>query len=163
MANQTQQAKQIDAEREKITAALTKNQVEAERLSGQLAELDAAERVFARLSGRKPMTTTPPTETTTTPTRRGRPRKNAASTTGAKKAKSSSITMGDAALKAVTEHPGATNAQVGTYLTKMLGKAIRPNHIGISLARHKRAGRLETRDGKWYPPASQAQPMQMAS
>src|SRR5215469_15948093 len=29
-------------------------------------------------------------------------------------------------------------------------KGVRPNHIGIAIARHKRAGRIEERDGKLY-------------
>jgi hypothetical protein len=29
-------------------------------------------------------------------------------------------------------------------------KGARPNHVGIVIARHKRAGRLEERDGKRY-------------
>jgi hypothetical protein len=29
-------------------------------------------------------------------------------------------------------------------------KGARPNHVGVVIARHKRAGRLEERDGKLY-------------
>jgi hypothetical protein len=29
-------------------------------------------------------------------------------------------------------------------------KGARPNHVGAAIARHKRAGRLEERDGKLY-------------
>jgi hypothetical protein len=29
-------------------------------------------------------------------------------------------------------------------------KGVRPNHIGIAIARHKRAGRIEERDGELY-------------
>ena len=29
-------------------------------------------------------------------------------------------------------------------------KGVRPNHIGIAIARHKRAGRIEERDGRLY-------------
>jgi hypothetical protein len=29
-------------------------------------------------------------------------------------------------------------------------KGARPNHIGVAIARHKRAGRVEERDGKLY-------------
>jgi hypothetical protein len=29
-------------------------------------------------------------------------------------------------------------------------KGARPNHVGMALARHKRAGRIEERDGKLY-------------
>ena len=29
-------------------------------------------------------------------------------------------------------------------------KGARPNHVGVAIARHKRAGRIEERDGKFY-------------
>jgi len=29
-----------------------------------------------------------------------------------------------------------------------------PNHLGMALQRHRRAGRLENRDQRWYLPAS---------
>ena len=29
-------------------------------------------------------------------------------------------------------------------------KGVRPNHVGIAIARHKRAGNVEERDGKLY-------------
>jgi hypothetical protein len=29
-------------------------------------------------------------------------------------------------------------------------KGARPNHVGVTIARHKRAGRIEERDGKLY-------------
>jgi hypothetical protein len=29
-------------------------------------------------------------------------------------------------------------------------KGARPNHVGVVIARHKRAGRIEQRDGKLY-------------
>jgi hypothetical protein len=29
-------------------------------------------------------------------------------------------------------------------------KGVRPNHVGAAIARHKRAGRMEERDGKLY-------------
>jgi hypothetical protein len=34
------------------------------------------------------------------------------------------------------------------------GMTVRPNHLGIALQRHRRAGRLENRDQRWYLPAS---------
>jgi hypothetical protein len=38
-------------------------------------------------------------------------------------------------------------------------KGARPNHVGAAIARHKRAGRLEERDGKLYaaPPTDRVQ------
>jgi hypothetical protein len=34
--------------------------------------------------------------------------------------------------------------------------SVRPNHIGIAIARHKRAGRIEERDGRLYATHSTA-------
>jgi hypothetical protein len=33
---------------------------------------------------------------------------------------------------------------------------VRPNHLGIALQRHRRAGRLESRDSRWFLPQSQS-------
>jgi hypothetical protein len=34
---------------------------------------------------------------------------------------------------------------------------VRPNHLGIALQRHRRDGRLENRDQRWYlPPSAQS-------
>ena len=35
---------------------------------------------------------------------------------------------------------------------------VRANHVGIAIARHKRAGRIEERDGKLYATQSTQQP-----
>jgi hypothetical protein len=36
---------------------------------------------------------------------------------------------------------------------------VRPNHLGAALQRHRRAGRLENRDQRWYlPSAAQSEP-----
>jgi HEAT repeat protein len=57
----------------------------------------------------------------------------------------------DAVLRAVQKHPeGATAKDVLSYLAREFGMTIRPNHLGISLQRHRRAGRLENRDQKWW-------------
>jgi hypothetical protein len=35
---------------------------------------------------------------------------------------------------------------------------VRPNHLGIALQRHRRAGRLENRDQRWHlPPSAQSE------
>jgi hypothetical protein len=61
--------------------------------------------------------------------------------------------LSDAALKAVQAHPeGITAAQVLDYMTRELAMTVRPNHLGIALQRHRRAGRLENRDQRWYLP-----------
>jgi hypothetical protein len=39
-------------------------------------------------------------------------------------------------------------------LSREFGMTVRPNHLGIALQRHRRAGRLENRDQRWYLPSS---------
>lgn len=61
--------------------------------------------------------------------------------------------LSEGALKAVRNLPqGSTNAQIQTYLADKEGITALSNHVGIALARHKRAGRLEQRGGVWYAP-----------
>ena len=40
---------------------------------------------------------------------------------------------------------------------------VRANHVGIAIARHKRAGRIEERDGKLYATQSAQQPQPSAA
>jgi len=35
------------------------------------------------------------------------------------------------------------------HLSSQFGLQVRPNHLGMALQRHRRAGRLEQRDGRW--------------
>jgi hypothetical protein len=65
------------------------------------------------------------------------------------------LSLSDATLQAVGAHgDGATAADVMEYLSRQLGMAVRPNHLGIALQRHRRAGRLENRDQRWFLPPS---------
>src|SRR6202011_4482625 len=66
-----------------------------------------------------------------------------------------SVSLSDATLRAVQAHTeGATASEVLDYLSREFGMTVRPNHLGIALQRHRRAGRLENRDQRWYLPAS---------
>jgi hypothetical protein len=65
------------------------------------------------------------------------------------------VLLSDASLKAVQAHrKGATSNDVLSYLSRRFGMTVRPNHLGIALQRHRRAGRLENRDQRWYLPSS---------
>ncbi len=78
----------------------------------------------------------------------GRPRKSRVTKS------TDSISLSDATLQAVQAfgEKGAALADVGNYLSRELGRKVRPNHLGRALERHNRANRLEKRDGLWYPP-----------
>jgi hypothetical protein len=47
---------------------------------------------------------------------------------------------------------GASVEQVLKYLSRKFGLTVRPNHLGSALQHHRRAGRLENRDQRWYLP-----------
>jgi hypothetical protein len=122
----------IDAQREKLT--------------GQLSELEAAERVLARYS----KTTGPrkaasaknpakPRKATAPAQSRRRPHTGAAKTAARGR---TSPTLGDQVLALAT---GKTQQEIADAC-----KGARPNHVGVVIARHKRAGRIEEHDGKLY-------------
>ena len=119
------------------------------KVAQQLEELEIAERVLSRFGVQQPAE----------PRRRGRPARAmpAAAERPSRSAKppQSTLSLSDATLKAVEANGGgATAAEVMTYLTRELGMSVRPNHLGIALQRHRRAGRLENRDQRWYLPQS---------
>ena len=65
------------------------------------------------------------------------------------------MSLADATLQAVKAHPdGATATDILNHLSREFGMTVRPNHLGIALQRHRRAGRLENRDQRWHLPAS---------
>jgi hypothetical protein len=122
--------------------------IEAKRNSN---ELEIAERVLTRFGGK---VDTPKERRT------GRPARTApAAAAGQRRARGGqqapSVSLSDATLKAVQAHgAGATANEVLNYLSREFRMTVRPNHLGIALQRHRRAGRLESRDQRWYLPAS---------
>lgn len=66
--------------------------------------------------------------------------------------------LGDATLQAMAALGNNVSAeQVLEYLGRELSMQVRPNHLGMALARHRRAGRLQEDDGKWSVPQAQAE------
>jgi hypothetical protein len=58
--------------------------------------------------------------------------------------------LGEASLQAVAALGNNVLAeQVLEYLGRELSMQVRPNHLGVALARHRRAGRLQEADGRW--------------
>ncbi len=140
----------IAKERQLLAERLARIDGERVKVAEQLAELEAAERVLSRFAKNRPQ-----------PARRGRrPATAAARTKGAaaqrrgRRAapKSAQVSLGDATLRAVEAHGhGASATDVRRFLADTLGMQVRPNHLGMALQRHRRAGRLEQRDLLWYP------------
>ena len=152
---------EIGQEKKRISERLARLDAERTKLGDQLNELEIAERVLTRFGGKAD---------TTERRRRGRPARTApAAAAGGRKARGGqqapSVSLSDATLRAVQAHgEGATATDVLTYLSREFGMTVRPNHLGIALQRHRRAGRLENRDQRWYlPHAAQSEQSAMTA
>ena len=141
---------EIGQERQRISERLAQLDAERAKLSEQLNDLVTAERVLTRFGGKADST-------------KGRKTGHAAGTTPATLGdhraqggqQAPGVLLSDASLKAVRAHrKGATSNDVLSYLSRRFGMTVRPNHLGIALQRHRRAGRLENRDQRWYLPSS---------
>jgi hypothetical protein len=136
---------EITKEKQRVSEALARVDEQRAKLTSQLAELEATERVLARYSkgtpARKMVSKTPTTATkAAAPARsRGRPRTTATKPPSGKRTAS---TLGEQVLALAN---GKTQQEIAAAC-----KGARPNHVGVAIARHKRAGRIEERDGKLY-------------
>jgi hypothetical protein len=137
---------EITKEKQRVSDALARVDAQREKLTGRLGELEATERVLARYSkGTRAIkmasakTPTTAAKAAATPRPRGRPLTVAAKPTGGKR---TSSTLGEQVLALAT---GKTQQEITAAC-----KGARPNHIGVVISRHKRAGRIEQRDGKLY-------------
>jgi hypothetical protein len=148
---------EIGQEKQKVMERLARLDADREKLAAQLNELEIAERVLTRFGraetaqrrGRgRPARSTPAPAPPASQRSRGR---------GAAPAHpANQVSLSDATLRAVRAHPeGATANEVMGYLSKEFGMSVRPNHLGIALQRHRRAGRLESRDSRWFLPPQQ--------
>ena len=136
---------EIAKEKQRIGEALARVDAQREKLNSQLGELEAAERVLARYSKGTPARKTASAKTPTTATKaavapRPRlPRTRAEEPAGGKR---TSSTLSEQVLALAN---GKTQQEIAAAC-----KGARPNHVGVVIARHKRAGRIEERDGKLY-------------
>jgi hypothetical protein len=145
---------EIGQEKQRISERLARVEAERTKLAEQLNELEVAERVLTRFGG----------SDTAERRRRGRPARTAPATGGPARAQrrarggkqaAASVSLSDATLQAVKAHPqGASANEILSHLSREFGMQVRPNHLGIALQRHRRAGRLENRDQRWFLPAS---------
>jgi hypothetical protein len=136
---------EIRLEKRRIQERLTHLDFEVQKLNDQLNELETAERVLKawgrKASAARQQTKRPPT--TTAPSKNEKRR--------AHLPPNPRLSLNDASLKAVQAHAKGANAnEVLRYLARKFGMTVRPNHLGMALQRHRRAGRLENRDQRWY-------------
>jgi hypothetical protein len=141
-------------EKQKISAQLAKVDAERSRLQDRLAELEVAERVLSRF-GRKGRTqkrggrvAEPQSEE---PAAIGQGPRAMATRRRAARPGAQLLPLGEATLRAVRAHSrGISAEEVRDYLAKHFELTVRPNHLGMALQRHRRAGLLEIRDGRWH-------------
>lgn len=137
---------EITKEKQRLGEALSRVDAQREKLVSQLGELEAAERVLARYStGTQPRRTSSAEMPTTgakaaaPASLRGRRRTATAKSAGGSR---NSPSLNDQVLALAI---GKTQQEITAAC-----KGARPNHVGAAIARHKRAGRVEERDGKLY-------------
>jgi cell wall-associated NlpC family hydrolase len=136
---------EIAKEKRRIGEALARVDAQREKLTGQLGELEAAERVFARYSKGTPARKTASAKTPITATKAAaatRPRRSRTRAEEPAGGKRTSSTLSEQVLALAN---GKTQQEIAAAC-----KGARPNHVGGAIARYKRAGRIEERDGKLY-------------
>jgi len=135
----------IAREKQQVSQRLMGLDAEWTKLSEQLRELDIAERALKRF-GKIPVVAGKQTKESRT-----NPAAPANEKRRVRGRQTDSLSLSDASLKAVRAHrKGASANDVLDYVTHKLGITVRPNHLGMPLHRHRRAGRLEYRDQRWY-------------
>src|ERR1700737_3911265 len=144
---------QISAEKTKISERLPRLDADREKIATQLADLETAERVLIGVSktppGRRPRSASAAEAKAAIATRgRGRPRASESKSAGRKPS-------------AHTSGLGERVLALGTGKTRQELYAAcpsdRPNHVGIAVQRHIRAGRIQERDGKLYATSAAAE------
>jgi hypothetical protein len=139
----------IAQEKQRVSERLARLDTERARLSQELGELEIADRLLMQF-GRRGMRTE----------RRRRASLAATAPAGGESGVRGGRQMGtvavrDAVLKAVEARPqGATASEILAYVLQEFGLTVRPNHLGMALQRHRRAGRLQLRNQRWYLPRS---------
>ena len=135
---------EIVQEKQQVSQRLMGLDAECTKLSEELRELDIAERALKRF-GKPAVTGKQTIERSTSPAIAANEKR------GVRGHQTDGLSLSDASLKAVRAHrKGASANDVLDYVTHKLGITVRPNHLGMALHRHRRAGRLEYRDQRWY-------------
>jgi hypothetical protein len=143
---------QISAEKTKVGERLARLEADRATVTAQLTDLEAAERVLTRASTTPARRTRSATAAAAQAPAAGRGRRRTSRATASKATGRdiSAPSLGERILALAT---GRTRQEL--YLACPND---RPNHVGIAVQRHIRAGRIQERDGKLYAtsPAAQA-------
>ena len=136
---------QISAEKTKISERLARLDTDRAAVATRLTDLETAERVLSRVSKTPPARRTTSTATAgakATAASRGRGRPPRAASGKSAGRRPSAPSLGERVLALAT---GRTRPEL--YLACPND---RPNHVGIAVQRHLRAGRIQERDGKLF-------------
>ena len=136
---------QLSAEKTKISERLARLDTDRAAVATRLTDLETAERVLTRVGKTPPARRTrsaaaAEAKAPTASRGRGRPLRAAASKSAGRTP--SAPSLGERILSLAT---GRTRQEL--YLACPND---RPNHVGIAVQRHLRAGRIQQRDGKLY-------------
>jgi hypothetical protein len=136
---------QITAEKTKLSDRLARLDADREKIAAQLTDLETAERVLTRVSeappGRRPRSASAAeAKVAITPRGRGRPPRAATAKPAGRSGQN--LGLGERVLALAT---GKTRQELYAACP-----SDRPNHVGIAVQRHIRAGRIQERDGKLY-------------
>jgi hypothetical protein len=136
---------QISAEKTKVNERLARLDTDRATVASQLTDLETAERVLMRVSRTPPArrtTSAAAAEANASTASRGRGRPPKAATSKSAGREPNAPSLGERVLALAT---GKTRQEL--YLACPND---RPNHIGIAVQRHIRAGRIQERDSKLY-------------
>ena len=136
---------QITTEKTKMRERIARLDTERASVAARLTDLETAERVLTRVSktpagSRRASAAAAAARAPTASRGRGRPPKATASKSAGRKPGTPSL--GERILALAT---GRTRQELYLACPKD-----RPNHVGIAVQRHLRAGRMQERDGKLY-------------
>jgi hypothetical protein len=138
---------QISVEKTKVSERLARLDADREKIATQLTDLETAERVLTRVSttpsARRPRSAAAVEgKTLLAKQGRGRPPRAGTSKSGGREAGARTPSLGERVLALTT---GKTRQELYAACP-----GDRPNHVGMAVQRHIRAGRIQERGGKLY-------------
>jgi hypothetical protein len=138
---------QINAEKTKINDQLARLDADRAKIATELIDLETAERVLTRVSktppARRSRSASAAEAKASIATRRlGRPPRAATRKSAGREPNGRSLGLGERVLALAT---GKTRQELYAGCP-----SDRPNHVGMAVQRHIRAGRIQERDGKLY-------------
>jgi hypothetical protein len=138
---------QISAEKTKVSDRLARLDADRAKIATQLTDLETAERVLTRVGktphGRRPRPASAAEVNASKVTRgRGRLPRAATGKSAGHEPSARTLGLGERVLALAT---GKTRQELYAACP-----SDRPNHVGMAVQRHIRAGRIQERDGKLY-------------